>query len=67
MVSNLREVHTIGIHLRHRERFACRQFGYTQWLGFHVVEFTMSLHQGNEGQRAIPDAEEFSSLVSTNA
>ena len=45
MGSYLREVHTIGIHLRHRKGFAGRQFGYVHWLGFHEVEFIMSVRR----------------------
>jgi hypothetical protein len=39
MGSYLREVHAVGIHLRHWERLAGRQFCCVQWLGFHEVEF----------------------------
>jgi hypothetical protein len=50
MGSYLREVHTVGIHLRHWERLAGGQFGCVQWLGFHEVEFIMSVRRRSNSQ-----------------
>ncbi len=41
MASNLRAVHTIGINLRHGERFAGRQLGHIHRLDLHEAESNM--------------------------
>jgi hypothetical protein len=54
MGSNLRAVHTVGINLRHWERFASRQPGYVHRFGFHEAEFTIALAHDRPLPRAEP-------------